>query len=291
MSKEEIKSLEQSKIFIVTGMSGAGKSQALKCFEDLGYYCVDNLPVDLFPAFAAQMRTKSYLQQVALGIDIREWKYIKNFNNALDGLIKEGYSPKIVFLDASDDTLVRRFSETRHRHPLGKTIQEAIKEERSMVGGIKTKANAIIDTSRLQLGELKEKISGLLELKRAKEMQLSVMSFGYKNGLPLDADIVMDVRFLPNPYYVPELKEKTGLDEEIRKYLDSKQGCRSFLDTYTRQLIMLLPLYIKEGKSYLTIAIGCTGGHHRSVYVANQLAKKLIDCGYSVSEYHRDIRR
>lgn len=291
MSKEEIKSLEQSKIFIVTGMSGAGKSQALKCFEDLGYYCVDNLPVDLFPAFAAQMRTKSYLQQVALGIDIREWKYIKNFNNALDGLIKEGYSPKIVFLDASDDTLVRRFSETRHRHPLGKTIQEAIKEERSMVGGIKTKANAIIDTSRLQLGELKEKISGLLELKRAKEMQLSVMSFGYKNGLPLDADIVMDVRFLPNPYYVPELKEKTGLDEEIRKYLDSKQGCISFLDTYTRQLIMLLPLYIKEGKSYLTIAIGCTGGHHRSVYVANQLAKKLIDCGYSVSEYHRDIRR
>lgn len=282
---------ETGKIFIVTGMSGAGKSQALKCFEDFGYYCIDNLPVGLFPAFAKQMQEKKYLRHVALGVDIREGRYVKNFNSVLDSLIHEGYEPKIIFLDATDEAIVRRFSETRHRHPLGKTIQEAIKEERAILSGIKTKANRIIDTTKLKLGELKEIISGLLEVKQAKEMQLSVVSFGYKHGLPLDADIVMDVRFLPNPYYVPELKEKTGLDKEIRDYLDSKYGCKQFLNIYTRQLMMILPLYIKEGKSYLTIAIGCTGGHHRSVYVASQLAKKLLDSGYSVSEYHRDIRR
>lgn len=287
---ESVEHKETGKIFIVTGMSGAGKSQALKCFEDFGYYCVDNLPADLFPAFARQMREKTYLQQVALGVDIREGRYV-SFRNAIKGLTNEGYSPKIIFLDASDETIVRRFSETRHRHPLGKTIQEALAEERAALSSIKTKADRIIDTSKLKLGELKEIISTLLEVRRAKEMQLSVLSFGYKHGIPLDADIVMDVRFLPNPYYVPELKEKTGLDKEIRDYLDSKYGCKQFLDIYTRQLTLLLPLYIKEGKSYLTIAIGCTGGHHRSVYVASQLAQKLLNEGYSVSEYHRDIKR
>jgi len=282
---------ETGKIFIVTGMSGAGKSQTLKCFEDFGYYCVDNLPVDLFPAFARQVQEKEYLKYVALGMDIREGRYIRNLNRVVEDLQKEGFQPKIIFLDSSDETIVRRFSETRHRHPLGRTIQESIKEERERLAGIKTKADRVIDTSKFKLGELKEVISSVLEVKQAKEMQLSVMSFGYKHGLPLDADIVMDVRFLPNPYYVPELKNKTGLDREICEYLSSKYGCRQFLDIYTRQLEILLPLYIKEGKSYLTIAIGCTGGHHRSVYVASQLAKKLISSGYSVSEYHRDIRR
>ena len=284
------KNKDSGKLFIVTGMSGAGKSQALKCFEDFGYYCVDNLPADLFPAFARQMKEKSYLKQVALGVDIREGRYV-DFRNAIAGLNSEGYSPKILFLDASDEVIVRRFSETRHKHPLGKTIQEALLEERKALGSIKTKADRVIDTSKLKLGELKEIISGLLEVRQAKEMQLSVISFGYKHGLPLDADIVMDVRFLPNPYYVPELREKTGLDKEIQDYLDSKYGCRQFLDIYTKQLTILLPLYIKEGKSYLTIAIGCTGGHHRSVYVTRQVSKRLIDLGYSVSEYHRDIKR
>lgn len=281
----------QGKIYIITGMSGAGKSQALKCFEDLGFYCVDNLPVDLIPAFAAQMREKKYLRNTALGIDIREGRFLKNFTSALDGLTRVGFNYKIIFLDASDETLVQRFSETRHKHPLNKNIHEAVKEERRTLREIKSKANKVIDTSKMPLGGLKEIISGVLELKRTTEMKLSVISFGFKYGIPLDADIVMDVRFLPNPYYVPELKHKTGLDKEIATYLSGQKGFKKFMSDYSRQILDLLPMYIKEGKSYLTIAIGCTGGHHRSVYVANRLAANLTSAGFLVAEYHRDIHK
>ena len=281
----------QGKIFIVTGMSGAGKSQALKNFEDLGFYCVDNLPIDLIPNFAALIGKRRYLRNVALGIDIREGRFFKDFTRSLDRLGRLGLDYKVVFLDASDEALTQRFSETRHRHPLGKNIAAAVKEERRLLRELKSRANKVVDTSRLALGELKEILSGLLELKRTDEMKLSVISFGYKHGIPLDADLVMDVRFLPNPYYVPALKQKTGLDPAVGRFLRAQKGFKAFLEAYTGQIKDLLPLYIREGKSYLTIAIGCTGGKHRSVYIASEVARNLAAGGFSVSEYHRDIRK
>lgn len=282
---------KKGRIFIVTGMSGAGKSQALKSFEDLGLYCIDNLPIALIPAFAGLIGDRRYLKTVALGIDIREGRFFKDFVRTLDNLGKLGLDHKVIFLDASDEVLMQRFSETRHRHPLGKNIAAAVKEERHILTELKSRANKVIDTSKLTLGELKEVLSGALELKRTAEMKLSVISFGYKYGIPLDADIVMDVRFLPNPYYVPSLRAKTGLDAPVGRYLRSKPGFRSFLKNYTDQIKALLPLYVKEGKSYLTVAIGCTGGRHRSVYIAGEIARKLSAGGFSVSEYHRDIRK
>jgi len=282
---------QRGRIFIITGMSGAGKSQALKSFEDLGFYCIDNLPIALIPQFAALIGDRRYLRNVALGIDIREGRFFKDFVRTLDDLGRLGLDYKVVFLDAADSVLMQRFSETRHRHPLGKNIAAAVAEERRLLRELKARANKVIDTTKLTLGELKETLSGMMELKRTAEMKLSVISFGYKYGIPLDADIVMDVRFLPNPYYVPSLKAKTGLDAAVGNYLKCKPGFRAFLKNYTGQIESLLPLYIKEGKSYLTVAIGCTGGKHRSVYVAGELAKKLAAGGFSVSEYHRDIRK
>ncbi len=281
----------KGRIFIVTGMSGAGKSQALKSLEDLGFYCIDNLPIALIPQFAALVGDRRYLKNVALGIDIREGRFFKDFVRALDNLGKLGLDYKLVFLDASDAVLMQRFSETRHRHPLGKNIAAAVKEERRLLTELKARSNKVIDTSKLTLGELKEMLSGMMELRRTAEMKLSVLSFGFKYGIPLDADLVMDVRFLPNPYYLPSLRKKTGLDASVGNYLKTKPGFRNFLKGYTDQVKALLPLYIKEGKSYLTIAIGCTGGRHRSVYTASEMAKRLAAGGFSVSEYHRDIRK
>lgn len=281
----------KGRIFIITGMSGAGKSQALKSFEDLGFYCIDNLPIALIPQFAGLVGDRRYLRNVALGIDIREGRFFKDFIRTLDDLGKLGLDYKIIFLDASDEVLMQRFSETRHRHPLGKNIAAAVKEERAILTDLKARANKVIDTSKLTLGELKEMLSAALELRRTAEMKLSVISFGYKYGIPLDADIVMDVRFLPNPYYVPTLRKKTGQDAPVGAYLRRQPGFRNFLKGYTGQIKALLPLYIKEGKSYLTIAIGCTGGRHRSVYIAGEIARMLGAAGFSVSEYHRDIRK
>ena len=286
-----MKKPDNCRIFIITGMSGAGKSQALKSFEDLGFYCVDNLPIALIPAFAALVVDRHYLKNVALGIDIREGRFFKDFVRTMENLGRLGLNYKVIFMDASDAVLMQRFSETRHRHPLGKNIAAAIKEERRILCELKGRANKVIDTSNITLGELKEVLSGVLELRRTAEMKLSVISFGYKYGIPMDADIVMDVRFLPNPYYVPSLRNKTGLDAPVGRYLRTKPGLRNFIKSYTEQIEALLPLYIKEGKSYLTIAIGCTGGRHRSVYIAGKIAKKLAAGGFSASEYHRDIRK
>ncbi|OGR76393.1 MAG: RNase adaptor protein RapZ [Elusimicrobia bacterium GWC2_64_44] len=281
----------KGKIFIITGMSGAGKSQALKSFEDLGFYCIDNLPIALIPEFATLIGDRRYLKNVALGIDIREGRFFKDFIRTLDNLGKLGLDYKIIFLDATDEALMQRFSETRHRHPLGKNIAAAVKEERAILMDLKARANKVIDTTKLTLGELKEILSAALELRHTAEMKLSVISFGYKYGIPLDADIVMDVRFLPNPYYVPSLRKKTGQDAPVGAYLRRQPGFKNFLKTYSEQIRALLPLYVKEGKSYLTVAIGCTGGRHRSVYIAGELARLLAASGFSVSEYHRDIRK
>ncbi len=283
--------MRKVKFFVITGMSGAGKSQALKCFEDFGYYCIDNLPADLFPHFAGILHSKRYLSRVALGMDIREGRFFKNFADSIRFLEKKGIDLKIIFLDAADQVLLQRFSETRHRHPLGKNISAAIREERKNLTDLKSRADRVIDTSKLTLGELKEMVSSALELKQSKEMRLNIISFGYKYGLPLDADIVMDVRFLPNPNYVPKLKKKTGMDKSVQNYLEKKSILKSFLSDYIRQVKSLLPFYVREGKSYLTIAIGCTGGRHRSVYTAHKIAQSLKKGGFSVSEYHRDMRK
>ena len=279
------------KLFIITGISGAGKSQALKCFEDFGFYCVDNLPIALLDHFAELLTKRPDLSRVALGIDIREGRFLKDLEAALAVVREKGFENRILFLDATDRTIVQRFSETRHRHPLGTNIIEAVREERKILTDIKAIADKVIDTSGMTLGELKETLSMALELQGTKEMNLSVVSFGYKFGLPLDADLVVDVRFMPNPNYVPSLKKKNGLDRPVQTYLLRQPAAVNFLRDFSGMLRSVLPHYIHEGKSYLTVAVGCTGGHHRSVFVTHNLARELQKEGYSVREFHRDIHR
>lgn len=277
------------KLFIITGMSGAGKSQALKIFGDLGFYCVDNLPLALFKEFADYVKDRPELQNVALGVDVREGERLKELPALLKKLTKSEFAPTVIFLDASDECLIRRFSETKHKHPIHKKLAAAIAHEHKLLAPIRIASDKVIDTSDLKLGELKEKISALLELKKEGEMQISVVSFGFKNGILKDCDIVMDVRFLPNPYYVKGLKNKTGLDKPVQDYILSFKESREFADKFTDLVKYLIPKYIKEGKSYLTIAMGCTGGKHRSVFMAHQLAEALRKQGLSASEFHRDI--
>ena len=277
------------KLFIITGMSGAGKSQALKMFGDLGFYCVDNLPLALFEQFAAYVKNHTELQNIALGIDVREGERLKELPSLLKQTFKKDFNAKLIFLDASEECLIRRFSETKHKHPLHKKLAAAITHEHDLLKPIKIAADKVIDTTDLKLGELKEKISQMLELKQEGDMQISVVSFGFKNGIPKDTDLVMDVRFLPNPYYVKELKEKTGLDKEVQDYILSFKETHEFSEKFADLIKYLIPQYIKEGKSYLTIAMGCTGGKHRSVFMAHQLADSLRKQGLSASEFHRDI--
>lgn len=276
-------------IFIITGMSGAGKTQALKIFGDLGFYCVDNLPLALFGNFIDYVRANGEIQNVALGMDVREGDRLKEMPKLISALPKDDFTVKVIFLDAGEDCLVRRFSETKHKHPIHKKLAAAIAHEREVMNPIKTMADKVIDTSDLKLGELKEKLSALLSLTRERDMQISVMSFGFKHGLPKDCDIVMDVRFLPNPYYIAELKEKTGLDEGVQNYIMSFKESQEFAEKFANLIKYLIPKYIKEGKSYLTIAMGCTGGRHRSVFMAHKLAEYLNQLGLSASEFHRDI--
>ena len=280
---------QKRKLFIITGMSGAGKSQALKMFGDLGFYCVDNLPLALFPQFAAYVKEHTDLQNIALGIDVREGERLKELPALLKQALPTDFTAKVIFLDASEECLIRRFSETKHKHPLHKKLAAALAHEHDLLKPIKIAADKVIDTTDLKLGELKEKISALLELKQEGEMQISVVSFGFKNGIPTDTDLVMDVRFLPNPYYVAKLKNKTGLDKEVQDYILSFQISKDFAERFTDLIKYLIPQYIKEGKSYLTIAMGCTGGKHRSVFMAHQLAEALRAQGLSASEFHRDI--
>ena len=277
------------KIFIITGVSGAGKSQALKVFEDFGWFCVDNLPIALLDQFAAFVLKSPAMPRVALGMDVREGRMLVVLPPLIRELKTKGLDIRVLFLDAADGTVVQRYSETRHRHPLGGKVAEAVKQERRLLAPIKGAADRVIDTTQLTLGELKEKISETLGLTRTREMTLQVVSFGYKNGMPIDADIVMDVRFLPNPHYVKGLRAKTGLDAPVQKYLLAQPAARRFLNDWRRLITTLLPHYVREGKSYLTIAIGCTGGRHRSVFCTRWMAQRLRGSGHPVQEFHRDI--
>lgn len=283
------KTSHQKRIFVITGVSGAGKSQALKVFEDFGWFCVDNLPIALLDEFAAFVQKSPAMTRVALGMDVREGKVLGALPPLLRRLKEQGLDINVLFIDAADATVIHRFSETRHRHPLGGKIAEAVKQERKLLAPIKGAADKVIDTTRLSLGELKEKISETLGLKLTREMTLQVVSFGYKHGMPIDADIIMDVRFLPNPHYISNLRKKSGLDEPVQKYILAQPVARKFLNDWHKLISTLLPHYVREGKSYLTIAIGCTGGRHRSVFCTRWLAHKLRATGHPVQEFHRDI--
>jgi UPF0042 nucleotide-binding protein len=279
--------------WIVTGMSGAGKSQTINCFEDFGFFCVDNIPLALLPKMAELCSQSGRpLQRVALGIDIREGSFLRDFLASVEQLKKQGVDCKIVYLEADDKTLMRRFSETRRRHPLGTSVSAGIKEERGQLLKIKELADVIIDSSNLTLADLKQRILELLDARSEhSEMQMSVVSFGYKYGLPVDADLVWDVRFMPNPNYKPNLRDKTGRDAAVRRYVLQTPQAKRFGKQFFRIVTETLPHYVREGKSYLTIAIGCTGGRHRSVVMAEELATYVRKRHFKVRVHHRDIDR
>jgi len=280
----------KTQFFIITGISGAGKSQAIKCFEDLGFFCVDNMPLTLIDKFISLSTSSAdrRFQKIALCIDIREGENLSDFFNVIKNL---SIKPGIIFFDSSNETILRRFSETRRKHPLGKSVIEAIKKERSVLADIKANADKVVDTTDMTLQELKEAIAGLLSVSQRTEMRITVISFGYKYGIPPDSDIVMDVRFLPNPNYEKKLKDFTGKDRRVENYVMSFRDTKSFLKSFFPMISDIIPKYIKEGKSYLTIAVGCTGGRHRSVVIANQFKTYLSRKGYSVILKHRDAEK
>jgi UPF0042 nucleotide-binding protein len=280
------------KLYIISGMSGAGKSQALKIFEGFGFVCVDNMPVLMVADFIdICLKNSVRYKNVAISVDSRAGESLISFKDMLIVFKKKNIGYKIIFFNASDSVLLRRYSESRCRHPLGKSVFEGIKLERKIVDRIFTIADEVVDTSDLTIGELKKVISVLTGIQQSGKqyLNISVLSFGYKYGLPNDADIVYDVRFITNPNYVHGLKFKTGRNEIVRKYIEKQKEFRSFFNIFSKLIETTLSGYIKEGKSYLTIAIGCTGGQHRSVFTAEKLAGFLKSKKYKVKLNHRDI--
>ncbi|MGL4797588.1 MAG: RNase adapter RapZ [Paraclostridium sp.] len=277
---------------IVTGLSGSGKSEAMKSLEDMGFYCVDNLPPTLITKFAELCyQGNSNVDKVALGIDIRGREFFETLHESLNYLEKENYKYEVLFLDCADETLVKRYKMTRRNHPLAKDTQitEGIKEEREILQPLREKAKSIIDTSNMKPKDLKEEIRRLyIEGESSPKLTISVVSFGFKHGIPIDADLVFDVRFLPNPYYLEELRPKTGEDQEVRDYVMNSDVSREFFAKLVDMVSFLVPHYIEEGKSHLVIAIGCTGGRHRSVTISNLIYDDLIKDGYRVVKKHRD---
>lgn len=280
---------------IVTGMSGAGKSQTLKAMEDMNYYCMDNLPPTLLPNFAELCyESKRNIDKVAVVADIRGGKFFDDLFKSLETLKKKGLKYRILFLDAADNVLIKRYKEQRRPHPLSVTgrINDGIAEERILLEEVKEKADYIIDTSNFTIGMLKEEIKEIfLEGKDSKKLTISVVSFGFKHGILLDADLVFDVRFLPNPYYIEELKNLTGMDKAVREYVLDWKQTNIFIEKLFDMIKFLIPYYIKEGKTQLVIGIGCTGGMHRSVTIANVLYEKLANEGNRVIVSHRDCRK
>jgi len=287
------------KFFIITGVSGAGKSQTLKCLEDLGFFCVDNLPIDLISPFInIILNTKEKIDKVGLGIDIRTTFISKNRNRFFDNLTltlnelkNKGINYKIIFLDADNSTLVKRFSETRRKHPIGKVLLSSIKKEKIFLEQLKASSDKIIDTTNFTLSDLKSAILSLLDITPTKELVINIVAFGYKYGLPIDADIILDLRFLVNPNYVPNLKKLTGNYEKVKKYILKSKVTKIFLKYLFQLFDFVLTYYVKEGKSYLTIGCGCTGGKHRSVVIANILGDYLYKKGYTIKIQYRDIKK
>lgn len=284
------------KLVILTGMSGAGKSTALKMMEDIGFYCVDNLPIPLIEKFIelADLRNTE-LQKVAVGVDIRSGQALEDLQDILDHLRGEGKEFDVLFLDAEDGVLVKRYKETRRSHPLAGSdrVDKGIEEERRRLEFLKKQANYIIDTSHLLTRELKTELNKIfVENQEFKNLFITILSFGFKYGIPADADLVFDVRFLPNPYYVEGLRQKNGNDKEIQDFVMQYKEAHVFLDKLEDMIKFLIPNYITEGKSQLVIAIGCTGGKHRSVTLANELFKRLEkQKQFGIKIEHRDIEK
>ena len=280
---------------IVTGMSGAGKTSVLKFLEDINFFCVDNLPPALLPKFAELCyEQEGEIERVAMGIDIRGGRLFNDLFEVLSDLQSKGYQYEILYLDASDEVLIKRYKETRRSHPLSRngSIQEGILKEREMLRDVKTKATYIIDTSQALTRQLKEQINGIfLENKKHENLVITIQSFGFKYGIPTDSDLVFDVRFLPNPFYIQELKELTGNDEPVSSYVMQFEESKMFLAKLVDMVEFLIPLYIKEGKNNLVISIGCTGGKHRSVTLATALFHALGQEKHTLLLQHHDIEK
>jgi len=287
-----------SKLIVITGTSGAGKTTALKTFEDLGFFCVDNLLPSLLPKFL-ELAQNTQTDKVALGIDIREREFAPQQEPILQNIFQLGCNVDILFLDAQDEVLIRRFKETRRKHPLakeGKGLKESIAEERLYLEKIKKVATQIIDTSFFNVHDLKRWIEARYAKTALRHISIHVISFSFKFGIPSEADLVFDVRFLPNPYFVSELKELNGRDNQVKIFMEKSNEVKIFMEKLLDLLRFLLPLYKQEGKHYLNIAIGCTGGKHRSVFIAEKLIERLKHDFNTVQEYHfsllhRDIER
>ncbi len=292
-AKSRRKAERPAELVVITGLSGSGKGSVLKALEDLGYYAVDNLPVDLIPTFAELTRDSSSIRTAALVVDIREGESLQRFPD-IYSRIRHLINTRLVFLEANDETIMRRFSETRRPHPLGKenTISKSIRTERKHLAAIRAMADLIVNTSKFTVHELREFIGEKFrgESEESKIM-IYVTSFGYRHGVPPDSDLVFDVRFLPNPNYIPRFKHLTGRHPGVARYIRSFPQTVEFVNRISELLIYLLPHYIREGKSYLTIAFGCTGGHHRSVMIADQIRKNLVQSGFKAKVSHRDMAK
>jgi UPF0042 nucleotide-binding protein len=280
---------------VITGLSGAGKSYAIKCFEDLGYFCVDNLPTTLIPTFAELcVQSLRRIGKIALGVDVREGEYLAHLLESLQALRSQGHVPEVLFLEAADEVLVRRYHETRRRHPLAGEggVLDGIQAERKALAHLREVADRIIDTSALTVHQLKDRLFDLYGLPTRREgLTISLVSFGFKYGIPYDADLVFDVRFLPNPHFVDHLRARDGRDEVVADYVFSRPEARELQRRLEDLVEFLLPLYQREGKAYLTLAVGCTGGKHRSVALVEALRAYLEAKGHGPIVRHRDLGR
>lgn len=289
---EEI--FEKPRIIIVTGMSGSGKTQACRCLEDLGYFCVDNLPPVFIPKFVELCsHASSHVNKVVFVVDTRSREFFDNLIQILEDMDKKNLDYEMLFMDASDDAIIRRYKETRRRHPMAPSarISDGVAKERSRLESVRGKATYLIDTSNMSKAELRDKIKLLFGKTDGSNMNISVLSFGFKYGIPMDADIVLDVRFLPNPFYIENLKHKSGSVAEVAEYIAEKPVTQEFLKRLDNLVEFLVPQYVKEGKSQLVIAVGCTGGMHRSVFTAKHIFDLISSNGYTANLEHRDLMK
>jgi RNase adapter protein RapZ len=286
--------LRRTRVVIVTGLSGSGKSTASKVFEDIGYFCVDNLPPVLLPKIIDLVsEAKGETIRIALVADVRGREFLPDFARVIEDLRRGRHEVHVLFLDAAEDVLLRRFSETRRKHPLpGRGgAKEAIRRERDLLAPLREIADTVLDTSQFTVHELRDALLRRFRVGAERRLMVGIVSFGYRHGIPLEADMIVDVRFLPNPNFVPELKDFTGLDPRVSRYVLRRETTRKFLKTLSIFLNFLLPLYIKEGKAYFTLGVGCTGGKHRSVAIAEALSRVLQKTSVSPVVVHRDMSR